>query len=87
MRTSYGFYLQNMLWMLDSPGAWVYNSSSGKLYLWTANGDNPSGHTVEVSNRSYAIVDSGKNHVIIRNLTILMLIRMVSPYLTSIISL
>ena len=70
MRTSYGFYLQNMLWMLDSPGAWVYNSSSGKLYLWTANGDNPSGHTVEVSNRSYAIVDSGKNHVIIRNLTI-----------------
>jgi hypothetical protein len=70
MRTQYGFYLQNMLWMLDSPGEWFYDSTAGKLYLWTANSDNPNNHTVEVSSRSSGITASNKNYITIQNLAI-----------------
>jgi parallel beta-helix repeat protein len=70
MGTGWGFYLQNMLWMLNSPGEWFYDASAGKLYLWTANSDDPGNHTVEVSSRSYGIYDSGKNYITIQNLAI-----------------
>jgi parallel beta-helix repeat protein len=68
MTAGYSFYLQNKLWMLDSPGEWYYDSSSGNLYLWTAGSDDPNSHTVEISNRSSSIVDDGNNYVTIQNL-------------------
>ncbi len=68
MTPGWGFYLQNMLWMLNSPGAWYYDPVAGKLYLWTAGGDSPSGHIVEVSNRPYVVYDKAKNYVTIQNL-------------------
>ncbi len=70
MRTGYGFYLQNKLWMLDAPGEWFYATTTGKLYLWTTDSDNPTTRIVEVSNRSYGINTSGKNYVTIQNLNI-----------------
>ncbi len=70
MRTGYGFYLQNKLSMLDAPGEWFYATSTGMLYLWTANGDDPTSHTVEVSNRSYGVNTSGKNYITIQNLNV-----------------
>lgn len=70
MRTGYGYYLQNKLWMLDSPGEWFYDSATGKLYLWTKEGDNPSKHTVEISNRLYAISNNGGKYITIQDLTI-----------------
>ncbi len=70
MIAGYGFYLQNMLWMLDSPGEWYYDSTAHQIYLWAPNGDNPSSHSVEISNRSYGINDTGKNYITIQNLEI-----------------
>ncbi len=37
---------------LDSAGEWQLSSST--LYLWTPDGTNPSGHTVEAKHRTYA---------------------------------
>ena len=70
MRTGFGFYLQNMLWMLDSPGEWYYDSKENKVYLWMPDGDSPNEHSIEISNRSYGIVTSGKNYITIQDLTI-----------------
>ena len=67
MRTGYGFYLENKLWMLDTEKEWYYDSSSGKIYLWMT--DNPNKHTVEVSIRDTGVY-AVKNYLIIRNLAI-----------------
>lgn len=70
MSTGYGFYLINKLWMLDSPGEWYYDQSTGKLYLWTIGGDTPSAHRVEISARNYGILISGKNFITIQDLVV-----------------
>ncbi len=70
MKAGLGFYLQNKLWMLDSAKEWYYDSVAGKIYLWTASGDNPNSHTVEVSSRQYGIFNSGKNYITIKDLTV-----------------
>jgi parallel beta-helix repeat protein len=70
MRTGYGYYLTNKLWMLDSPGEWYYNPASGRLYLWMAGSDNPSGHVIEVSNRSYGVYNNNKNYFTITDLAV-----------------
>jgi parallel beta-helix repeat protein len=69
MTKDWGFYLQNKLWMLDSAKEWYYNSSTGKIYLWTPNGDNPSSHTVEIAKRQYGLNISNNNHVTIQDLS------------------
>lgn len=45
----WGYYLSNKLWMLDEPGEWYYDASSGKVYVWLQTNDNPSSHTIEAS--------------------------------------
>ena len=69
MQKGYGFYLTNKLWMLG-PGEWYYSRATGDLYVWTAQGDDPTNHTVEVSNRLYGIKDSSRNYITIQNLAI-----------------
>jgi parallel beta-helix repeat protein len=70
MRTGFGFYLKDMLWMLDSPGEWFYDASAGKLYLWPPlqKNDSLANHTIEVSNRPYGISGNGKNYITVQNL-------------------
>jgi parallel beta-helix repeat protein len=70
MKVGFGFYLQNMLWMLDSPKEWYYDPSAGKLYLWTASGDYPGNHTVEFSSRAYGLLNMGRKYVTIQDLAI-----------------
>jgi parallel beta-helix repeat protein len=70
MKVGFGFYLQNMLWMLDSPKEWYYAPSAGKLYLWTASGDYPGNHTIEFSSRAYGLLDIGRKYVTIQDLAI-----------------
>jgi len=70
MRTKYGFFLSNMFWMMTYPGSWYYNSSTGKIYLWTTSSDNPNNHTVEISSRPSGIVDNAKSYITIQNLAI-----------------
>ncbi|MFN8351416.1 MAG: right-handed parallel beta-helix repeat-containing protein [Flavobacteriales bacterium] len=45
----WGFYIENKLNLLDAPGEWFYESSSGQLYLWAPGGVNPTTLTVEAS--------------------------------------
>ena len=70
MKTGRGYYFQNKLEMLDSPGEWYYDSTSHKVYLWMKNNENPNSHTVEISNRSYCIKGYAKNYITIQNLAL-----------------
>gem|GEM_PF-1249474 len=70
MRTGWGYYLQDKLWMLDSPGEWYHDSAAGKLYIWTSGSDDPTSHTVEISSRPYAVNNTGKNFVTVQNLAV-----------------
>jgi parallel beta-helix repeat protein len=70
MKKDWGFYLQNKLWMLDSAKEWFYDSSTGKIYLWTTTGDNPNDHTVEISKYQYAVYVNRKNYITIQDLEI-----------------
>ena len=70
MKAGRGFYLQNMPGMLDASGEWYYDSAAHKVYLWMSDNSDPSGHFVQISNRSYGISDNGKNYVMVQNLTV-----------------
>lgn len=63
MKLGFGFYLQNKLWMLNVAKEWYYDSATKKLYLWTAQGDSPAAHTVELSSRPYGILIHGKSYI------------------------
>jgi len=66
----YGYYLQGKLWMLDAAQEWYYDSAARKLYLWLANGDDPSAHTVEVSSNSHGIYANHRSFININNITV-----------------
>jgi parallel beta-helix repeat protein len=34
IRAGFGYFLTGALWMLDSPGEWFFDSSTGYLYIW-----------------------------------------------------
>ena len=34
IKAGYGYFLTGALWMLDSPGEWYFNPSTGDLYVW-----------------------------------------------------
>ena len=62
IRKDIGYYLDNKLWMLDSPGEWFYDSATRKLYVWLENGVDPIAHKVEVSYRDQGVkVMAGKD--------------------------
>jgi parallel beta-helix repeat protein len=68
---NWGYYLTNMLWMLDNAPGWYYDSNAGKLYVRLSTGDNPSSHLVEVPIASgKAITANSKNNFVIQNLDI-----------------
>jgi len=69
MPSGYGFYLENMLWMITYAGAWAYDGST-TLYLRTTGSDNPSGHTIEYSARPYGFYDNGKNYITIQGFSV-----------------
>jgi hypothetical protein len=47
--TSAGFYLANKLWMLNSPSDFVYDKSSGVLYVWLPDSSAPAADSVVYS--------------------------------------
>lgn len=67
----YGFYLTNKLWMLNKPGEWYYDSSTGELYIWLLDGSNPNTHTISVAdNSSVGISVSNKKYITIQDIEI-----------------
>jgi len=60
------YYVENHPALLDHPGEWWFNANTGKLYLWSPTGENPSQLNLEISrlnngfdmtNRSYISLD------------------------------
>lgn len=63
------YFLSGTFQALDAPGEW-YRDSSGALYLWDPNSDNPSWHTVEVKHRQYAFDLGGISNTTIQGISI-----------------
>ncbi|MGH7442392.1 MAG: right-handed parallel beta-helix repeat-containing protein, partial [bacterium] len=57
------YYLYGSLALLDSPGQWYQDSSTGDLYLWTPDGQNPAVHGVEIGRRKLVALDKGFSYV------------------------
>lgn len=63
IKSGYGYFLTGALWMLDAPGEWYFDSSTGDLYIWMPEGGSPGGRVsfssleVGVNLRSKAHVD------------------------------
>jgi hypothetical protein len=65
----YRYYLSNKLGALDTAGEWYYDGAN-TLYLWTPNGDNPAGHTVEAKRRMWTFDLSGRSNTTIKGFNI-----------------
>lgn len=68
-QSGWGYYLQNMLWMMTYPGSWFYDGSN-TLSLWTLTNDSPSLHIVEIPTNQYGIYDNANNYITIQNMTV-----------------
>lgn len=63
------YFLSGKFQALDAPGEW-YRDSSGALYLWDPNSDNPGAHTVEVKHRQYAFDLGGVSNTTIQGISL-----------------
>ncbi len=51
-------------------GAFSYDYSAGKVYVWTSDGSAPSMHTIEVSRRLYGIHGENVSYITIKDLSV-----------------
>ncbi len=51
-------------------GQWYLDTANSRIWLYTTTGDNPNGHTMEMSQRDYAINIDAKNYVTVENIEI-----------------
>ena len=70
LSTGEPFFIVNNLATLDGANQWAYDETTNTVYLWTPNGDSPSGYTVEVSTEDYGFYGLEKSYVTIENLSI-----------------
>nr|MBD3621781.1 hypothetical protein [Sunxiuqinia sp.] len=63
LNTGEGFVLLNKLDFLTQAGEWCFNPSTNTVYLWLADGSNPSGHTVRVSSGESNVSVASKNYI------------------------
>ena len=62
LKAGWGYLLTGALWMLDSPGEWHYDSSSGQLYVWMPDSGHP-GNRVAMAQLPVGIDFAGASHV------------------------
>jgi parallel beta-helix repeat protein len=62
------FYLEGKLWMLDSPGEWVW--SQNKLYVWMPDGQAPGNRILATPKNNYAVNAAGSTLLEIKNVRI-----------------
>lgn len=55
---------------LDSPGEWFLDESTGVVYLWAPDGDEPSRHSIEVKQRDFACDLSKLSYIRVEGLDI-----------------
>jgi hypothetical protein len=64
------YYLWGTLNALDTAGECFHDTTSNTLYLWTPQGDNPSGHVVEAKRRATAFDFGDQSYVVLRGVRI-----------------
>jgi hypothetical protein len=64
------FYLTGKYQALDAPGEWYLDSSTGLMYLWTPQNDNPGSHDIEVKHRQFAFDLSNDAFIDVRGINI-----------------
>ncbi|HRH16989.1 MAG TPA: right-handed parallel beta-helix repeat-containing protein [Aquabacterium sp.] len=64
-----GYILENKRWMLDVPGEWYYNPTTGVLYLKPKNGGTPPA-TAELTTAASVVTLNGLNNFTMRNIDV-----------------
>lgn len=54
LKKDYGYWLENKLWMLDSPGEWYFDPAAHKLYVWLKDNSSPAANSLAVTVASQA---------------------------------
>ena len=49
IRPTWGYWLENARWMLDSPGEWFFDKTRGTLHVWMPDGQSPSAKRLRVA--------------------------------------
>lgn len=65
-----GFILMNKPGFISKPGEWSYDGSTGMVYLWMPNDEQPGNKTIRGTVYEYGFLARGKNHIEISNLEI-----------------
>lgn len=69
IKPGYGYFLTGALWMVDSPGEWYFDSSTGDLYIWMPDDAVP-GNRVSINSLSVGADLSNRAHVDLSGLAI-----------------
>ncbi len=64
------YYVEDHPALLDSPGEWWYDQTTGRLYLWSPGGGNPAAMDIEISRRDDGFDLTDRSHIAIDGLTI-----------------
>jgi len=68
---NWGFFINNKLEALDQAGEWYCDSITGKLYVWTPNGNSPAAYLVEGSIHQNGFdIAYGKSNVTIKGFSL-----------------
>lgn len=69
IKQGYGYFLTGALWMVDSPGEWYFDFSTGDLYIWMPDSTAP-GNRVSVNSLSAGVDLSAKAYIDVAGLAI-----------------
>ncbi|MDY6878096.1 MAG: right-handed parallel beta-helix repeat-containing protein [Chloroflexota bacterium] len=64
------YYVEGKPYLLDTPGEWWYDETSGRLYLWPRTGGNPATKNIEISRRDNGFSLRNRSYVTLDGLTI-----------------
>lgn len=64
------YYVEDHPALLDSPGEWWYDTSNGRLYLWTPGGVHPATLDIEIARRDDGFDLTNRSHITLDGLTI-----------------
>lgn len=64
------YFVENKPYLLDTPGEWWYDTSSGRLYLWPPEPGNPASQNIEISRREHGISLRNRSYITLDGLTV-----------------
>ena len=64
------YFVENKPYLLDNPGEWWYDPSSGRLYLWPPAPGNPATQSIEISRREHGFSLRNRSYTLLDGLTI-----------------